>query len=109
MINHNFKFQKDKLSSRRLQGTLALILFIFPIILIVPGWAYAEAVAITINGEGVANSLTLTRQELEAMEQYEHLYSVINTWPTKRWYAARGVKLRELLNLAGIKEEATLN
>jgi hypothetical protein len=108
MINHNFKFQKDKLSSRRLQGTLALILFIFPIILIVPGWAYAEAVAITINGEGVANSLTLTRQELEAMEQYEHLYSVINTWPTKRWYAARGVKLRELLNLAGIKEEATL-
>ena len=32
----------------------------------------------------------LTRAELEAMEQYEHVYSAINTWPTKRWYTARG-------------------
>jgi hypothetical protein len=71
--------------------------------------ALAESpTTIEITGEGVSNPLTLTLAELEAMEQYEHVYSTINTWPTKRWYAARGVKLRELLSLAGIKEEATL-
>ncbi|MGI6551905.1 MAG: hypothetical protein GX779_00475 [Clostridia bacterium] len=66
------------------------------------------SISLEISGEGVTNPLTFTREELEAMEQYQQLYSTINTWPTKRWYMARGVKLRELLALAGIKEEATL-
>lgn len=61
-----------------------------------------------ITGEGVTNPLTLTLADLEAMEQYEHVYSTINTWPTKRWYTARGVKLRDLLHMAGMKKEATL-
>ena len=68
----------------------------------------AEDIALEITGEGVTIPLSFTRAELEAMEQYEQLYSTINTWPTKRWYMARGVKLKELLALAGIKEEATL-
>lgn len=76
---------------------------------VVPDFAIAgDANSIEITGEGVAHPLTLSINQLEAMEQYEHVYSVINTWPTKRWYTARGVKLRDLLNQAGIKDNATL-
>ena len=89
--------------------TLVLTLLAFTIDLVMPGLAWAEPVeSLEIVGEGVANPLTLTRAELEGMEQYEHVYSAINTWPTKRWYMARGLKLSELLARAGIKEEATL-
>src|SRR5690606_6626221 len=62
----------------------------------------------TITGPGVDNSLEFTMAELEEMEQYRQLYSTINTWPTKKWYVAEGVKVRELLELAGINNEATL-
>jgi len=50
--------------------------------------------------------VTLTVAQLQGMQQYEHVYSTINTFPTKKWYVARGVKLRDLLALAGIKAEA---
>lgn len=66
------------------------------------------AYSLEISGDGVTKPLTLTLTELESMEQYQHVYSTINTWPTKKWYVARGVKLRDLLDLAGIKEEAQL-
>lgn len=89
---------------------IALLLSIlFPITLAAPDFAKAEAAeTIEITGEGVANPLTLSLHQLEAMQQYEHIYSAINTWPTKRWYTARGVNLRELLTQAGIKDNATL-
>jgi hypothetical protein len=75
----------------------------------VPAVALAEPPeALEITGDGVVHPFVLTFDELEAMEHYEHVYSTINTWPTKRWYTARGVELRKLINLAGIKEEATL-
>lgn len=74
-----------------------------------PKAVFAESPeALEITGEGVTTPLTFTLEELKAMEQYEQIYSTINTWPTKRWYMARGIKLRELFALAGIKEEATL-
>lgn len=86
-----------------------LLLILLAFNLIMPGSANAgPAEAIEITGEGVANPLTLSLSEIEAMEQHEQIYSVINTWPTKRWYAARGVSLRELLARAGIKDDATL-
>jgi DMSO/TMAO reductase YedYZ molybdopterin-dependent catalytic subunit len=70
--------------------------------------AFAETAVLEITRKGVTTPLKLTLAELEAMEQYEHVYSTINTWPTKRWYIARGVKLRDLLSLAGFKvDEAT--
>ena len=31
--------------------------------------------------------------------------SMVNTYPTKKWYTAKGVRLRELLALAGFKKE----
>lgn len=87
--------------------TVLLLLFFF-FSLIVPVPAFAETAVLEITGKGVTTPLKLTLAELEAMEQYEHVYSTINTWPTKRWYIARGVKLRDLLSLAGFKvDEAT--
>jgi hypothetical protein len=70
--------------------------------------ALAGEELLVITGEGVGNPLTLDRDELEAMEQHEYIYSAVNTWPTKKWYVGRGVHLEELLDLAGVKEEATL-
>ncbi|MDD4237297.1 MAG: S-layer homology domain-containing protein [Desulfotomaculaceae bacterium] len=67
-----------------------------------------EPVALTVTGDGVATNLELTLPQLQAMEQYQQVYSAINTWPTKKWYTGEGVKLRDLLDSAGMKEEATL-
>ncbi|MDF9409017.1 stalk domain-containing protein [Pelotomaculum isophthalicicum JI] len=52
--------------------------------------------------------MTLTLAQLQAMEQYQHVYSCINTWPTKKWYVGKGVKLRDLLAKAGMLETAKL-
>ncbi|MDF9409013.1 chitobiase/beta-hexosaminidase C-terminal domain-containing protein [Pelotomaculum isophthalicicum JI] len=64
--------------------------------------------SVEITGDGVTAPVTLTLSQLEGMKQYEHVYSVINTWPTKKWYIGKGVKLRDLLALAGMTEEARL-
>ncbi|MGI6142637.1 MAG: stalk domain-containing protein [bacterium] len=75
--------------------------------LLAPGPARAASHSLEITGEGVANPVTFTRAELEEMEQHQYTYSTINTWPTKKWQVGRGVKLWDLLERAGIKEEAT--
>lgn len=86
-----------------------LIILLLAVDLAVSNPVLAEpAEELIITGEGVVNTLTFTLAELKEMQQYEHVYSTINTWPTKRWYAAKGVKLGELLDLAGLKEDATL-
>jgi len=103
----NFRLKKQ--SYRSLLILFFLLLFVCFFYLPAPEMALADSsITLEIIGEGVTTPLTFTLEELEAMEQYEQVYSTINTWPTKRWYMARGVKLRELLALAGIKEEATL-
>jgi uncharacterized repeat protein (TIGR02543 family) len=65
-----------------------------------------EKVALEITGEGVTNPVKFTMTQLEGMGQYRHLYSTINTYPTKKWYVAEGVKLRDLLELAEITGDA---
>lgn len=100
----SFKIMKSKLFMLFL-----LLLISISISLVTPDLVRAEAVeAIEITGEGVAGPITLSLSQLEAMQQYEHIYSTINTWPTKRWYTAKGVSLKDLLSLAGIKDNATL-
>ena len=109
MIKSFLKPRPGKSLVEFLISATALLLLTFVFNLIASAPAFAENVALEIFGEGVTTPLELTQAELEAMEQYEHVYSTINTWPTKRWYIARGVKLRDLLSLAGFKEtEATL-
>ncbi len=65
-----------------------------------------EKVSLEIKGTGVTTPKKYTMSHLQGMEQYRHLYSTINTWPTKNWYAAEGVRLRALLEEAGIKDDA---
>ncbi|MDD3652574.1 MAG: S-layer homology domain-containing protein [Desulfotomaculaceae bacterium] len=68
----------------------------------------ADPDTLEITGDGVTTPLTLTRAQLEAMPQYQHVYSAINTWPTKKWYVGKGVKLRDLFDKAGMREDAKL-
>lgn len=77
--------------------------------LIVPDTVLAEpSEALEICGDGVNNPMMFSLSQLQAMPQYQHVYSTINTWPTKKWYVGRGVELRDLLVLAGIREDAKL-
>ncbi|MGR6836652.1 S-layer homology domain-containing protein [Syntrophomonas erecta] len=64
--------------------------------------------SLEISGDGVTNPTTFTLAELQAMDQHQRVYSAINTWPTKKWYVGKGVKLTYLLEQAGIKEDAQL-
>ncbi len=82
---------------------LGILLFVMPVSLV--AFAQPENHTLEITGDGVTNPVTFTMEELENMEQYQHVYSTVNTYPTKKWYTAKGVKLRKLLDLAGIKEE----
>ncbi|OPX86476.1 MAG: Endo-1,4-beta-xylanase A precursor [Pelotomaculum sp. PtaB.Bin104] len=88
---------------------LGLLLLFGSFALVAPTAVFAgEDVALRITGAGVTTPKEYTLDQLQAMEQYQHVYSAINTWPTKKWYVGKGVKLRDLLAAAGIKEEATL-
>ncbi len=98
---------KKKCICRFLITILALLLL--PGSLCVPGVAMAEpSNSLEICGDGVTSPTTLSLAQLQAMDQHQQVYSAINTWPTKKWYAGKGVKLTRLLDLAGIKEEAKL-
>lgn len=75
--------------------------------LLMPRAVQAE-ISITVTGNGVANPVTFSQADLEALEQVQATYSTINTWPTKMWYVAEGVRLANLLNIAQIKDDARL-
>jgi len=88
---------------------LGLLLLAGALHLAAPWPALAEpSISLEITGDGVQTPVTLTLSQLQAMDQYQHVYSAINTWPTKKWYVGKGVKLRDLLARAGIKPEAKL-
>ena len=77
--------------------------------LIIPISVFAEpSQSLEIYGDGITNPQSFTLSQLQAMKQYQHVYSTINTWPTKKWYVGEGVNLRDLLKFAGIKEDARL-
>jgi len=93
---------------------LRWVLAVFVGLLAVTGWGFiaptpagAEAdTRLEITGDGVTHPVSFSMEQLQAMEQYEHVYSTINTWPTKRWYVGSGVKLRDLLAIAEIEESS---
>ncbi|KGP75500.1 hypothetical protein JT05_10180 [Desulfosporosinus sp. Tol-M] len=63
---------------------------------------------VLLSGDGLTENITLTLQEMLQLPEakYEHLYSTINSWPTPKIYAARGIKLEEIFKAAGLKKEA---
>ncbi|MGI6307776.1 MAG: leucine-rich repeat protein [Dethiobacteria bacterium] len=85
---------------------------------LMPGTASAVGNPVTIKVNGEAKK-TFTWEELQAMESEEgeendawvgpRLYSTINTWPTKKWYAVEGVKLTALFDKAKVFEEAEVS
>jgi hypothetical protein len=92
-----------------LANVLVLLLLAGLFNLLAPTAALADpSDSVEITGDGVMAPVTLTMAQLQGMQQYEHIYSTINTFPTKKWYVASGVKLRDLLDLAGIKPDARL-
>lgn len=55
-----------------------------------------------ISGNGVANEISFTRAELEAMDQERVLYSTTSDMPQDKPVAAEGIPLQTLLNQAGM-------
>jgi hypothetical protein len=98
--------KKSKKPSAILLATLLFFLIFGTLVPAVPLAAGTDMLEIL--GDGVQNPITLTREQLEGMEQHQEVYSSINTWPTKKWYAGEGVRLWDLLQHAGIKKEAKL-
>ncbi|WP_161820950.1 hypothetical protein, partial [Sporotomaculum syntrophicum] len=99
---------------------LGLFLLVSIICLQAPTVAFAAGGNITISGPGLNNPepVTITQNQLRGLEplsdgetyleQQDVIYSTINTWPTKSWYRGEGVKLGDLLEVAGgLKPEAT--
>jgi len=68
----------------------------------------ADPVVLTIKGDGVNNTVTFTRAELEALAgETAQTYSSVNTFPTSKLLLAQGVSLKVLLDKAGLKTGAT--
>lgn len=105
---------------RLLLFILGLFLMAGMLSLLVPADAYAAGGSITISGSGLKNpeGVIITQAQLRGEEtvagavylpQTDEWYSTINTWPTKSWHRGQGVKLIDLLQLAGgLNENATL-
>ncbi|MGI6452339.1 MAG: stalk domain-containing protein [Syntrophomonadaceae bacterium] len=87
---------------------LSFVLLAGVLSLVSPEVVGAASDSLEIAGDGVKNPMTFTLKELQAMEQDQYVYSCINTWPTKKWYVGKGVKLRTLLDKAGMTDDATL-
>lgn len=85
---------------------LSVLLVIVTLNVLLPIAAFAtSSKTLEITGDGVTNPTTFTWKQLEEMKQHQEVYSCINTWPTKKWYVGKGVKLWDLLLEAGIKED----
>lgn len=87
---------------------LAALLMAGSFSMLEPATAHAEISSVAVSGDGVEKETVFSQADLEAMTQVQVKYSTINTWPTKKWYVAEGVRLTDLLQKAGINEEATL-
>lgn len=63
---------------------------------------------LVLSGNGLTkeNSITLTEILNLPDTRFEHVYSIINNYPTVKKYAARGIKMSAVLKEAGIKDEA---
>jgi len=64
---------------------------------------------LTIRGDGVEQEISFTLSQLKGMSDFisRNAYSAWNTWPTRSVYYAEGVALSALLEMAGLKDEAT--
>lgn len=63
---------------------------------------------LTITGNGVGHQTKFSLTELKKMDEalVGECYSVVNNWPSKKFFVGKGVLLSHLLESAGIKRDA---
>lgn len=113
----------DRIRSKRVHQLIYFFMGVFLLTglfyLLAPTTVLAAGESITITGDGLKGpGITITQSQLRGeeeisegvyLEQQDVIYSSINTWPTKSFYRGRGVKVTDLLEVAGeLKENATM-
>ncbi|WHH57766.1 S-layer homology domain-containing protein [Petroclostridium sp. X23] len=69
----------------------------------------AEPVALTVTGDGVEKTVPFTMADLEALPQKTYTYSGYNHWPSLVIFEdMTGPSLKDILDAAGLKDNATL-
>ncbi len=69
-----------------------------------------DKIAIEISGTGVDNSISISLEDMKAMENYyfEDDFFSLNSYGTTEYFFFKGIKLRGLLEKAGLKEDAKI-
>lgn len=70
-------------------------------------WA-AEPVVLTVTGNGVEKEVKFTMADLKALPQKQYTYSGYNHWPALRVFKEEGPTLKSILEVAGLKDNATM-
>ncbi|WHH57760.1 chitobiase/beta-hexosaminidase C-terminal domain-containing protein [Petroclostridium sp. X23] len=102
-----------KLKFKKMLFCMVMVLGILSTMLIASVQAQDDdnMTAITIKGDGVEKEVSLTVKEFRELSEKEpsYTYSGYNHWPSLQVFKnAKGVTLETLLEMAGIKENATM-
>lgn len=67
-----------------------------------------NAPQIAICGDGIDGEIVYTKNKMEKIQNamFEHEYSAVNNYPTKKIYSASGIKISALLEDAGVLDTA---
>lgn len=94
---------------RKLAAILACLISLLIVLSACGGSAEdPNAPKIVIVGDGIDGELVYTQSKMENIENsmFEHAYSAVNNYPTKKMYAAKGIKISSLLEDAGVLDTA---
>ncbi|MCI5898597.1 MAG: chitobiase/beta-hexosaminidase C-terminal domain-containing protein [Firmicutes bacterium] len=73
------------------------------------GKSSSKKAILTVKGNGVSKTTSWSIEELKSMGGYrEQAYSVVNNWPTKKFFAGKGVDINTFLREAGVKSSAAV-
>ncbi|MEI7885128.1 MAG: metallophosphoesterase [Clostridia bacterium] len=63
---------------------------------------------VTVSGDVISENKSFTLQELSTLTNsgFNHIYSTINNWPSAKFYAAKGITVRSILEKAGVLDTA---
>lgn len=69
-----------------------------------------KALTITVKGDGIDGDRDFTFEEIASIPNcgFEHIYSTVNTWPTPKFYAAKGLKVHSILKATGVLDTAKI-
>lgn len=66
----------------------------------------SDSGSISIKGDGIDGEIQCDLEQLakDKNNTYQHIYSTINNWPTKKFYAAQGIKISSILDYADVSD-----